>query len=254
MPNRVLKESILTSETVGSLDHISWRLFVSLICLADDYGRGKANPTLLKGLVFPLCEVSVKQIEKSLQRLVEVDAIRLYTVDDSHYFYFPKWLEHQTPRAKESKYPDPKNCSSPQMQADENICKQMQASANKCISYTNTNTNTNTNNIIKEERHRYGEYNNVLLTDDELEKLKAEYPDYKDWIERLSSYIASSGKSYKSHYATIRNWARSEKTSKQDSKVAKPSMTDYYNEDVAKWLENAYGKDNEFNKILGETK
>ena len=91
------------------------------------------------------------------------------------------------------------------------------------------------------------------MTDDELEKLKAEYPDYKERIERLSSYIASSGKSYKSHYATIRNWARTdtEKPSKQDSKVVKPSMQDYYNDDVAKWLENAYGKDNEFNKILG---
>ena len=60
----------------------------------------------------------------------------------------------------------------------------------------------------KPSKHKYGEYKNVLLTDDELEKLKAEYPDIKDRIERLSSYVASTGKSYKSHYATIRNWAR----------------------------------------------
>ena len=60
----------------------------------------------------------------------------------------------------------------------------------------------------KPVKHKYGEYKNVLLTDEELEKLKAEYPDIKDRIERLSSYVASTGKSYKSHYATIRNWAR----------------------------------------------
>ena len=60
----------------------------------------------------------------------------------------------------------------------------------------------------KPVKHKYGEYKNVLLSDEELEKLKAEYPDYKDRIERLSSYVASTGKSYKSHYATIRNWAR----------------------------------------------
>lgn len=60
----------------------------------------------------------------------------------------------------------------------------------------------------KPVKHKYGEYNNVLLTDAELEKLKAEYPDYEERIERLSSYVASTGKSYKSHYATIRNWAR----------------------------------------------
>ena len=57
-------------------------------------------------------------------------------------------------------------------------------------------------------KHKYGEYNNVLLTDDELEKLKNEYPDYQERIETLSSYVASTGKAYKSHYATIRNWAR----------------------------------------------
>ena len=60
----------------------------------------------------------------------------------------------------------------------------------------------------KPVKHKYGEYNNVLLTDAELEKLEAEYPDYEERIERLSSYVASTGKSYKSHYATIRNWAR----------------------------------------------
>lgn len=60
----------------------------------------------------------------------------------------------------------------------------------------------------KPVKHKYGEYKNVLLTDEELEKLKAEYPDLPDRIERLSSYVASTGKSYKSHYATIRNWAR----------------------------------------------
>ena len=60
----------------------------------------------------------------------------------------------------------------------------------------------------KPTKHKYGEYNNVLLTDDELKKLKSEYTDYAERIERLSSYVASTGKSYKSHYATIRNWAR----------------------------------------------
>lgn len=60
----------------------------------------------------------------------------------------------------------------------------------------------------KPVKHKHGEYNNVLLTDEELDKLKAEYPDWNTRIERLSAYVASTGKTYKSHYATIRNWAR----------------------------------------------
>ena len=57
-------------------------------------------------------------------------------------------------------------------------------------------------------RHKYGEYQNVLLTDEDLEKLKKEFLDWSDRIERLSAYMASTGKSYKNHLATIRNWAR----------------------------------------------
>lgn len=58
-------------------------------------------------------------------------------------------------------------------------------------------------------RHKYGSYKNVLFTDEEYAKLQVEYPtDYSERIERLSEYLASTGKSYKSHLATIRSWAR----------------------------------------------
>lgn len=73
----------------------------------------------------------------------------------------------------------------------------------------------------KSVKHKYGEYSNVLLTDDELDKLKTEYSDWQERIERLSSYVASTGKSYKSHYATIRNWAR------KDKEQNKTSVPDY---------------------------
>ena len=63
----------------------------------------------------------------------------------------------------------------------------------------------------KPTRHKYGLYENVLLTDEDYQKLKEEFPhDYSDRIERLSEYIASTGKKYKSHLATIRNWARND--------------------------------------------
>ena len=61
-------------------------------------------------------------------------------------------------------------------------------------------------------KKEYGEYKNVQLTDNELDKLKSLYPrDWEDRINRLSAYIASSGKKYRSHYATIRMWADRDK-------------------------------------------
>lgn len=87
-------------------------------------------------------------------------------------------------------------------------------------------------NSKKPTKHKYGEYNNVLLTDDELDKLKSEYPDWAERIERLSSYVASTGKSYKSHYVTIRNWARKD--------TAQGKMTGR-KEPVPSWMEKKKG-------------
>ena len=70
----------------------------------------------------------------------------------------------------------------------------------------------------KPVRHKYGLYKNVLLTDEDLDKLKTEFPDWEQRIERLSEYIASTGKSYKNHLATIRAWARKERPQKKNEK------------------------------------
>lgn len=75
----------------------------------------------------------------------------------------------------------------------------------------------------KPERHQHGEYKNVLLTAEELRKLSEEYPnDYQERIEELSRYMKSTGKVYKDHLATIRNWARRDGAQKANTKQAKP--------------------------------
>ena len=62
-------------------------------------------------------------------------------------------------------------------------------------------------------RHKHGQYNNVLLSDDELKKLKDEFPsDWQERIERVSEYCASKGRAYKNYLATIRAWARKDKS------------------------------------------
>jgi len=70
------------------------------------------------------------------------------------------------------------------------------------------NVESDDSSPAKPTKHKYGEYKNVLLTDEELDKLKNEFPDYEQKIENLSSYIESKGAKYKSHLATIRNWAK----------------------------------------------
>lgn len=91
----------------------------------------------------------------------------------------------------------------------------------------------------KPARHKYGEYQNVLLTDEEHDKLMSEFPDdYNQRIERLSGYIASTGKSYKNHLATIRNWAK-----KDEERKPKPQSN---MDELANWAREREGVRHDF--------
>ena len=69
-----------------------------------------------------------------------------------------------------------------------------------------------------------GRYRNVFLTDKEFDELLTELPgSYDRYIERLSEYMASSGKTYKSHAATIRRWAADDEA----KAAAKNGIPDY---------------------------
>jgi len=75
-------------------------------------------------------------------------------------------------------------------------------------------------------KHKFGEYGNVLLTDEEFAKLTADYPnDYQERIEQLSRYMRSTGKVYKDHLATIRNWARRDGVQRADGPKAEQINT-----------------------------
>lgn len=71
----------------------------------------------------------------------------------------------------------------------------------------------------------YGIYSNVFLSDTELSELQAELPSkWEFYIDRLSGYIASTGKQYRNHAATIRRWAADD-TAKAAPKQGIPDYT-----------------------------
>lgn len=79
---------------------------------------------------------------------------------------------------------------------------------------TKQNKKENTANAVSKKA--FGEFENVLLSEQELNKLKTRLGEESSrYIERLSNYIASSGKRYKSHYATILTWAEKDKKSEK---------------------------------------
>ena len=60
----------------------------------------------------------------------------------------------------------------------------------------------------KEPRSPYGTFQNVFLSETELKDIRQTIPDWQDYMERLSGYMASTGKQYQNHAATIISWAR----------------------------------------------
>ncbi len=215
MPNRIIKESITTSEKLASLSDFEFRLWIGLITQADDAGRGDARPAVIKGRVFPFRErLTVKDVGSSLRALADKGCVTLYEIGGRPYFYFPNWSKHQRVRDCKPKYPEPTDDSLRQVAAD---CGEARQSAAIIQSNPIQSESESEYKGERPRKHKYGEYKNVLLTDDEFEKLKAEYVDYLDRIERLSSYLASTGKTYKSHYATIRNWARADAEKGRDN-------------------------------------
>ena len=59
---------------------------------------------------------------------------------------------------------------------------------------------------IKPQKHKHGEFQHVLLTDDEFERLKKDFNFYDELIKKLDEYIETSGKRYKNHNLVLRGW------------------------------------------------
>ena len=108
MGNRIIKDTIRTSRTVNAMTDFQFRFWVHLITYVDDYGRGSADPEILKGFVFPRRKgVTESTIEKALADLANIGSVLLYEVDGEPYFCFPNWGDHQRIQTKKSKYPAP---------------------------------------------------------------------------------------------------------------------------------------------------
>ena len=75
----------------------------------------------------------------------------------------------------------------------------------------------------------YGTFQNVFLTESEVTDLKEILQSlFDNYIERLSTYIQSTGKTYKDHKATILSWFYKDRGSiKQTNKAKSYSLEDY---------------------------
>jgi len=113
MPNRIIKESIRTSDTLNQLSWFEEVCWYRLIVSCDDYGRMDARPAILRATMFPLNEsVTTKSLMSALDKMASIGLVVPYEVNGKPYVYLSSWGEHQRVRDSKEKYPAPQCAAS----------------------------------------------------------------------------------------------------------------------------------------------
>jgi hypothetical protein len=108
MPNRILREGILTSPRISKLGWSEEVFYRRLMSVVDDFGRYYADPGMLRAACYPrqLSKVTDPDIGKWTRNLAEAGLVRVYPAQDGE-SYIELLDFRQQARAKASKFPDP---------------------------------------------------------------------------------------------------------------------------------------------------
>lgn len=90
---RTIKPELLEDERTATLSHLEWRLFVSCLLLADDYGNFRAVASRVRGAA--LWAHADVDVSVPLARLGAVGLLRFYVVDGQRYAHVKGWDKHQ---------------------------------------------------------------------------------------------------------------------------------------------------------------
>lgn len=105
---RTIKPSFFRSEDVSVLPLRARLTWIGLWTQCDDAGRTKDNARLIKGDIWPLDDVSLKDIEDDLATLANHGRIVRYTVAGGQFLSIVNWRGHQAiPKPSPSRYPPP---------------------------------------------------------------------------------------------------------------------------------------------------
>jgi len=108
VPDRIIKESICTSDTIDQLTWFEEVFWYRLTVNCDDFGRFDARPAILRSRLFPLKEgITDAAIIETLNKFRTVGLVNLYVFEARPYLQLETWAKHQRQRATKSKYPAP---------------------------------------------------------------------------------------------------------------------------------------------------
>lgn len=102
MPNRIIREAILSSEKMASLGWPEEVFYRRLMSIVDDYGRCEANPQLLRARCYPLQTdaVRVTDISRWMAACQKAGLILCYAVQGKQYLEVSNFGQQQRSASK----------------------------------------------------------------------------------------------------------------------------------------------------------
>ena len=182
---------------------------------------------------------SIGDIEKALQILRELGLIEILDTGAIYMLDIQNFIGKSSSEAdRQRKYANRIEC--------EKSCKKIDKKSTPEIELEkDIKTDIDINNNIpsskpKKVKHKYGEYQNVLLTDEEYNKLHQDYPNANELITYLDEYIEMKGYKAKSHKLAIRKWvvyavARDNKKKSQQQVTSNPFLEILMEEKDQQW-------------------
>lgn len=194
---RMIDPEFWSDEEIGQWSHSARLFYIGLWNFADDEGRFKAHPQLLKSQIFPYdLKINVEDLKKEINSKVQ-----WYEVEGLQYGYLRNFNKHQRiDKPQESKLPIPP----PFQDHSENVLGTVPPKRRE----------ENIREVKRrEEKEQVTHSLKVILSDKERKALIDAYglTVTKKYIEDLSLYAQKKPKAFKdygSHYAVIQSWIR----------------------------------------------
>jgi len=151
---------------------------------------------------------SVRSVRTALEHLKSTNELTIKTTNKYTLINVVKWANYQSN--------DNDNDTQTDKQKDKRPTSNRQATDKQPTTTKNEkNVKNEENDKKKDIKHKHGIYSHVLLTDSEYSRLKNDFPDIEERIQRLDDYIQMKGAKYKDHNLTIRTWAKKDSQPQQ---------------------------------------
>lgn len=180
------------------------KLFIHILLRASATGKRYRGQNIPMGAFTTSTEILASEtgltpqnVRTALKKLESTGEITRQVTNKFTQIYIVKWGDYQS-------YIDVTN-----KQNNKQVTNK-QHSTNKQLTTIKESKECKESKYIKKEIYKekkpHGEYQNVKLTDEELEKLKKDYPNTDELIKFLDEYIEEKGYKAKSHYLSIKRW------------------------------------------------